>query len=641
MKIDRKKQLLLLLDKQGSWLTGKELSQMLNVSDRTIRSDIDAINHSSSAPLIESNIRKGYRLKQNIKNQVQSVSDKKEGIPQTSKERCVFILQKLLTGKQKINITALLSEIYISEYSLDNDIKRIRNILSDYSDLELIKSKNHLYLEGSEKSKRDLYKFLLLEETKKNSLNIDEIATLYKNFDLIKAKSILESIFEKYHYTVSDVSFPSLILHIGVSIERMLSFNYVEDTLRDHPKIHETIEYQISKEFYEKISNLYQIKVVKSEVIMLSLLLMGKSGAKISENNLKPFMMNFNCHSCESIVVEMLEHIYQKFAIDLRKDQDLVIGLTLHLESLIERSIRNLKTDNIYLQEIKRRYPMIFELALSCTNFLSKKLEISIDESEIGFIALHLGMAYERIDVKDKLKTVLILPKTNAILDAPQEKIKKIFYDYLEIEACLPYFEKDIVSKMNPDLIICSIPLKHNLNIPTIQISIFMTQEDESKIFRTLTEIKHKKLQEKYSDHMLQLIRPEHFYANVQFKTPEECIHFLCDQLEKDGYVRPEFFDSVMNRENVSSTSFVYNFAIPHAIEPSVSKSNIAVMILKKPIEWGQFQVKIVFLLAVKNSDNNTMKLFFEYLMNLSNDIGKLSNLLECKNYKEFMTCFI
>lgn len=637
MKSSRKRQLLLLLEKQGSWLTGKELSQMLNVSDRTIRSDIESINRDAQVPLIESNIRKGYCLNQEAINNLKIKNQKENQIPQTSKERCRYILHQLLVKEQDINITHLLSEIYISEYSLDNDIKKIRELLEQFPNLDIIKSKNHLSLDGSEKSKRNLYKFLLLEETKKNSLNIDELATLCKNFDLLKAKSILEEIFQKYDYTVNYVSFPSLILHIGVSIERMMTFNYIENSLRDNPVIHTTIEYRISEEFYQRISSLYNIRVVQSEIVLLTLLLMGKNGTALSDRSLSPILKGKNC---ERLVYDMLSHLNDRFSIDFTNDQDLIIGLTLHLEAMIDRALKNLRIDNVYLQEIKRRYPMIFELALACTKYLGEQLNIVVDEAEIGFIALHLGMSYERTHIKEKIRVVLIVPTTNAILNKPQEKITKIFSDYMNIVACLPYFEQETIKKLNPDLIICSVPLQHDLDIPTIQVSIFITREDESKIFSSLNAIEHSQMQQKYSGQMLNLMRPEHFFMDVDLKTPQECIRFLCDQLEADGSIDHNFYDSVMVRENISSTSFVYNYAIPHAIEPSVNSSNIGILILKKPIEWGQFQVKIIFLLAIKNSDNNTMRLFFEYLMNLSSDIGKLSNLLDCKNYEEFINCF-
>ena len=638
MLSNRKNRLLGLLENHGSWLTGKELAKMLNVSDRTIRSDIDSINHEFTETLIESDIRKGYRLNKLNYGHFKAPTEESEQIPQTSRERCVYILQQLLVKKQEINITNLLNEIYISEYSLDNDIKKIKDTLVKYDDLQIQKSKNHLRLVGSEECKRSLYKELLIEETKKNSLNINEIAALYNNFDLLKAKEVLERLLNEYNYIVNDVSFPSLILHIGVSIERIINFNYVEESLRDSEQIRNSVEYTISKKFYEGISKIYGTEIIDSEITLLALLLMGKKGTKITDNDIAPYV---NGEKCEDIVIELLEYINDTFNIDLRNDQDLIVGLTLHLESLIERAVKNLKINNVYLQEIKRRYPMIFELALSSASFLNERLNIKIEEAEIGFISLHLGMAYERNNAKKKIRGVIIFPTAKAISQIPLQKIALSFEDYLEIVGSFPYFEEEQIKQLNPDLIICSVPLKHSLNIPTVQISVFMTREDEARIFSALNEIERKQLQEKYSGQLLKLMKAKYFFTDVNLKTPEEIIKMMCDNLEKNQAITADFYDSVIERENISSTSFVYNFAIPHAISTNaVNESNISIAILKKPVAWGPFDVKIIFLLAVDNKDNNIINLFFEYLMNLSSDITKLSALLESGSYDEFIKWF-
>ena len=57
----RQERLLSILIEKEDWMTSKQLAKLLEVTDRTIRSDIDAINKSMDPPLVESNIRKGYR----------------------------------------------------------------------------------------------------------------------------------------------------------------------------------------------------------------------------------------------------------------------------------------------------------------------------------------------------------------------------------------------------------------------------------------------------------------------------------------------------------------------------------------------------------------------------------------------------
>ena len=55
----RQERIIAMMNDANEWITGKELSKLLNVSDRTIRSDMDAINRYYDENLIESNLRYG------------------------------------------------------------------------------------------------------------------------------------------------------------------------------------------------------------------------------------------------------------------------------------------------------------------------------------------------------------------------------------------------------------------------------------------------------------------------------------------------------------------------------------------------------------------------------------------------------
>ena len=50
--------------------------------------------------------------------------------------------------------------------------------------------------------------------------------------------------------------------------------------MRNTDEIMTSIEYRIAKEFYERISALYQTEIVESEIVMLAFLLMGKLSGK-------------------------------------------------------------------------------------------------------------------------------------------------------------------------------------------------------------------------------------------------------------------------------------------------------------------------------------------------------------------------
>ena len=146
MQMRQKKILQILKEKKG-WITGKELSTILSVSDRTIRSDMEQLGKTYKG-IIESSVRYGYRINEDVSEK--SDLDTREHIPQTSEERCKYIIEKLLFNKRKLNIFDLQYDIYVSEFTIKNDMKKISEMLEKYDGVELVKTGSHMYLKGSE-----------------------------------------------------------------------------------------------------------------------------------------------------------------------------------------------------------------------------------------------------------------------------------------------------------------------------------------------------------------------------------------------------------------------------------------------------------------------------------------------------------
>ena len=252
MQNKRQEQLLALLAERRDYMTSRQLAEILQVSDRTIRSDVEAINRRSSPPPIESNVRQGYRL--NPEAAVLPPASEldagiqKDQLLQTPGDRCIYIIHKLLFEARELNLTVLQGQIYVSGYSIENDLKRIRRMLEPYANLKLVRSRECISLKGDEASKRRFYRDLLVAEVQENFLNLNTLAHLYRSFDLIEVKDIFVEVLEEYDYAIHEALFPMLILHAGTSIERMNCSNYIN--MEDNSQgLSDTIEYQISKTF--------------------------------------------------------------------------------------------------------------------------------------------------------------------------------------------------------------------------------------------------------------------------------------------------------------------------------------------------------------------------------------------------------
>lgn len=619
-----------ILNDNGQWITGKEIAKVLNVSDRTIRSDIENINNYYDCMLIQSNKRLGYQLDETLlcKQDIEI----KGIIPQTSQERCIYIIQELLFKSHEINLIALQDKVFVSGYSIDNDIKKIRKMISEYPSLKLVRSKNYIRLEGNETDKRKLYKQLLTEETQGNFMNLNSIAGLWNNFDLLEVKDILEEVCDKYDYRIREMNFPMIMIHAGVAIERIINHNYINSQTFSE-KIENSREYQISYDFFERVCKLINIDIVNDEVVLFALLLMGKRSSDYRSDILKEDL----ALEVDEIVDAVIKEVKGYFDIDFSKDKDLKIGLAMHLQSLLERQKNNVEVTNVYLQEIKRKYPLVFEMAVRSGEVLSDICHTQINENELAFLALHLGAAYDRVNSLNRHRAIMIIPHNQMLSKMCIDKLKVRFEERMTIVQSYSFFEESMVKEEEPDLIITTVPLKHNLNIPTVQVTLFINYEDESKVFQTLNNLDKLRYHDDFVSLIKKLIREDLFHVEESMSSPEEIINYLCDELIEKGLATTSYKDDVFKREAVSATSFVNGFAVPHSIEVSANESCLSIMILEKPVIWGGFEVKLVILLAIRETDNNLLKIFFDWLSGVVSDSNKFSQLLEVREQKEFM----
>lgn len=617
---NRQQRIIDILYDYDEWVTGKELASMLSVSDRTIRSDIEHINKEYECTLIEANRRKGYHLDEMLTS-VKGITTKSV-IPQTSQERVSWIIKELLF-KQEINLIELQDRIYVSGYTIDNDLRNIRRILNEYPSLKVVRVKNHIRLEGKENEKRSVYKHLLESEIKGNFTNISALSHLWKDFNLIDVVEIFKNVCANNHYKFKNVSLPMLMMHAGIAIERIRNKNYLYETQSDCTGI--DLEYRVSKDFFEELSQKFGIPYVEEEVVKFAFLLEGRG----SHVDLKT--------ESQQLVEEVLVDIRDCFDIDFRDDEELYNSLVIHMQSLLDRIKVDKPNTTAYLKEIKRQYPLVFEMAIHASDVISKATGKPLVEDEISYLALHFGTAYERHINTQKYRVVMIIPHNQMLAKACMDKIETRFRERMEIIKVFPFFENNMISSLHPDLILTVVPLQHELSIKTVSISLFVNYEDESQIFQALNQLDREKYHDQFCHIVKKLIGQETFFIKKDIASKEDAINYLCDNLIQLGYATQEYKEDVFKREEMAGTAFVQGFAVPHAITVQSLRSTISVMVLKNPVKWGKYEVRLILLLSINEQDNQMLHTFFDWLSNVLIDYNQLMQFIEADNYQQFM----
>ena len=617
-----------LLNNELKPISGRDLGKTLGVSDRTIRSDVETINAEYGCELIRANRRSGYYIDHDLMK-AQNISSQ-EVIPQTAQQRCVYLIKELLFRSREINLIDLQERVFVSGYSIDNDLRKIRDMIRRYPGLRLVRSRNHIRLSGDEGDKRKLYKELLMEETKGNFVNLSAIADIWKDFDLLKLEDDFTEICEKYDFRISEMEYPLIMLHAGVSIERMLNHNYVSEEPPEAAEEEGGKEYQIADELFARISEIYKVKLVKDEVLRFAGLLKGKD--RLTEEETRE-----EADDMERLMEDILELLKQEFDIDLSTDEDFRSGIITHIRLLMKRQQNQVTANDLYLQELKRKYPLVFEMAVRVAQRIEGYCGTRLNENEISFLALHLGAACERMNLSEQYRAVAIIPNSYTMSKPCVDKLMLRFGNRMTVVRVCSFFEEKKIVQDNPDLIITTVPLKHYLGTPTVQISLFLNGEDESKVFQILNYLDKKKYHKDFVSLMERLMRKDLFHIRDSMESREAILNFLCDSLYEKGLSGENFKENVFRREALSGTSFVYGFAVPHAIEVSTRESCISIMILREPVKWGDFNVSLVVLLAIRDTDNSLLKVFFDWLCNIVTDNNKFQELIQSKNYEEFM----
>ena len=128
-------------------MNAKELAQLLNCSEKTVKNYINEINCDKDIVLLD---KEGYYFEPSIN--VDLLLDKYK---YSSAQECQsFIIRRLLTNANGLSIDDTLDELCISDKTLDKYIIEINRQIKDL-DLSVGRKNGNLILKGDEKNKKE------------------------------------------------------------------------------------------------------------------------------------------------------------------------------------------------------------------------------------------------------------------------------------------------------------------------------------------------------------------------------------------------------------------------------------------------------------------------------------------------------
>lgn len=616
-----------------NYMTAAALARELNVSDRSIRNYIVQI--CAEYPDAISSDKNGYHL--NRPECFPSGYEYKD-IPQTMDDRIVFLLNLLINTDEthQLNVFDIADEIYVSASTIRNDLKKIRAMVAGY-DLRLVSRGDQFYLQGVEKRRRQLISSLVEKESRIGFTNLTFLQQYYRDIDVFFIKETVTSIFNSHEYFINDYSMNNLITHILIAIDRIKKGNVFHSQTRNLSQTGFK-EYALAQEISNTLSEHFKITYNGDEIHDLALLIKARATAfdyqKINYSEVEHFIGE----DCYKLVNTLLNEIDARYAINLEQPE-FFVRFSLHIHNLIIRAENSLFTKNPLVDEIKKSYPLIFEISVVTASLIRQETGIVLNDDEISYIAFHLGSA---IELQEKFST-----KINAVLYCPRyydfgvklaAKIENVLNGQILITNIITN-EEELLKIGQADLILSTISIFENMHSVAKVITINMlslTKQDISALKNFIEDFHRQKAQKNFYSLLNEITCEELFDSSRKFNSKNDCLNYMCDTLFQKGYVNDNFQSEIMERESLSSTA-LGNFAIPHPLKMNAYKTGIFIMIPKVPILWDDHEVSIILMMCFHPNDRKVFNEVFDSIASIFIDPAKVEQLIQCKNYTDFI----
>ena len=340
----------------------------------------------------------------------------------------------------------------------------------------------------------------------------------------------------------------------------------------------------------------------------------------------------------ETDIDEFLKQVDEIHHTNFREDQLFKQRLLDHVSLLISRFYQKISYKNTMLNEICIRHPMIFNIAILFSNMLKTKYDVTVTEDEAAFIAIHFAghMEKEKTEKLSRFNRVAIVCSSGAGVAYLLKLQLETVFKKEDVET-FSFLDLQRLEEFKPDIIFTIMPLEKEFNVPIIQIHELLDKEDLFKIqkFLEYDHIDQVSLLDKTND--IDTVFNKKYFKVVDDKDYVELIKKMAEELQKDQMAGENYLQYVLDRESYMSTIFFNGVAIPHPIQLCSKENVISVAILNQPIVSNDKEVKVVFMISLKQEDYNRYKDITKLFYQLMQDEQSVKKICQSKSFENMI----
>lgn len=614
----------------------KELINEFELSRYMISKYVEEINLYLESLKINARINFKPRIGFSIEGETNKIEELLNSFDDTSDltkdKRIVQLLSLLLDIKGRVTIQELADNMYISRSTLENLLKDVRKLLKKY-DINIIGTKSGIYLDLEEEDKRQLisklintYKSKLVagsdhKEGLKISLKFSEDIKGFIDLKTInKVADIVGNFINETNLYLTEYEYNSLVIHISISIDRMKK-NFI---VRQESQIYDLEKN--TRKLIMKIENAFGIQLPEFEKNYIDIHI-----KSIQQNNVNKIEYSDEKHPNDNKEISKFREITKEILSDLNPDEELIEDLTVHLKSAVNRLGNNISIRNPYLEQIKSNFIPAFEQSKRLVLGLEDDFDIEFDEDEIAYITIHIQSFFERTKNDDVTDIILVCSSGYGTSKLLEQRIKNFFGEKINIVDTVGINQLSTL-KLDDVLIVTTVPITDSLT-KSIYVNPLLTKKDIDKIQMHIKSANR-------SSNFIKLLSEDFFKIDNKNMKQKDVIRNMVNDLEENNFVKPQIYESIIEREKLSSTA-IGNIAMPHGGVEYVNYPLIYVYINKNGIVWGEEKVQVVFLFLLNESKKKELDDIYSFFNEIVNSEDVLNKITEVRDFEEFIEVLV
>ena len=627
-------------------ITVKDISNLYNITERSIRYDIDELNmffqEKNNRDIIEIN---NNRLKilysgNEIEEIVRNIRVKEYFLSEN--ERVNILAYEIFLVKNEFILQYFTEKYNLSKTTVRHSLKELNKIIDEYGLVIDMNNNKGYKIIGNEVNIRKYMINILrkyIKNTKEKNIEYNPLEKIIQKFlkksRIKESKNLINKILDYTEKTISDEAFETLQLFLFISQIRNENGHEIEEDVENKIFLSKTLEFIKIKKILEKVENIKEKDIYHFIDFFLG---------SYSYNLEYSYFLNWIL--IESLIDQFIKLLSDKLEVNITEDKILRKELLNHIKPAIYRMKNKFKLTESILSEVKRQYMELFVKTKSSLKIISDFINLSFDEDEAAFITVMIQRAimrnnpatlfkkdtyilivcglgysssrflYENINNRFQVNIIDIIPfnqlenynyleKADIIISTLDFKLDGI--DVITVNPIMN--EKDILKLKNYGL-----PEKKSKIKLTELLNIINKITDEVELKRQLMKNFEENIYDdteqkvEIGKSFVELLSEKNIKLNADADNLDEVIEITGQTMIDSGLVKKEYTEELKNQIMQYGKYILVGdkTILPHGqLLKNVKETGFSLITLKKEIDFFGNEIRIVICLASRNKDEH------------------------------------